>query len=128
MNKTTSGENSNLLKDDENLGLEQPAIRDENEEAKKKQRMKCIGISIGIAVAIAILVVILVLVLKKSSNDSPDGPPGSGTNPFNIIGVDPKPNSHGPQHYYLRKDPANSKADSLATGGNSFYSNVTVKA
>ena len=114
MNKTTSGENSNLLKDDENLGLEQPAIRDENEEAKKKQRMKCIGISIGIAVAIAILVVILVLVLKKSSSpDNPDGPPGSGINPFNVIGVDPNPPGHGLQHYYLRKDPSNTKADYL---------------
>ena len=97
------------MKDDENLGLEQPAIRDENEEAKKKQRMKCIGISIGIAVAIAILVVILVLVLKKSS--SPDNPISNGLNPFNVVGVDPKPNSHGVQHFYLQKDPANTKAD-----------------
>lgn len=84
-----------MLKDDENLDLQQPAIKDENEEAKKKQRMKCIGISVGIAVAIAILVVILVLVLKKSSSpDNPINPPGSGTNPYNVIGVDPKPNSH----------------------------------
>ena len=73
------------------MALQQPSIRDENEEAKKKQRMKCIGISVGIAVAIAILVVILVLVLKKSSGnpDNPVNPPGSGANPYNVVGVDP---------------------------------------
>ena len=94
MNKTTSGEQSNLLKsDDENLDINNPATG--NDDAAKKKKMKCIGISAGIAIGIAILVVILVLVLKKSSSPDPS-PEGVDVNPFNVIGVDPKPNSHGP--------------------------------
>lgn len=91
--------------------------------------MKCIGISVGIAVAIAILVVILVLVLKKSSSpDNPPGPPGSGINPYNVVGIDPKPVSHGPQKFYLLRDASNTAADNLVKGGNTFMNNVTVEA
>lgn len=100
MNKTSSAENSNLLKDEENF--EQPVIRDEHEAAKKKQRMKCIAISVGIAVAIAVLIVILVLVLKKSSGpDNPPGPTDTSINPYNVLGMEPSREGHGINKFNL---------------------------
>ena len=102
MNKTTSGDQSNLLtnRDDEN-DLPSPAIKDPNEEAKKKQRMKCIAIVAGIVIAIAILVVILVLVLKKSSSpDNPGDNPGTNAqNPYKVSTY--VQNSHGSFVSYL---------------------------